>query len=1171
MLPERWAKVNQLFYAAMEKPPGEWSAFLKEACADDPQLREEVESLLDAHQRGQDFIETSAVIDSISLIAEQEAFVAAGRQIGSYKIIQQIGRGGMGTVYLASRADGLYEKPVAVKLMKRGMDSDEVLRHFRNEQRILGEFDHPNIARLFDGGITESGLPYFVMEYVDGRPIDDYCDERSLSITKRLEIFQQVCAAVSYAHRNLVVHRDLKPSNILITTEGAPKLLDFGIAKILQSETGEESTVTGILLMTPEYASPEQAQGLPVTTLSDVYSLGVILYELLTGHDPYPLKNRSHVEIARAIAETQPILPSAVIDADGSKTREGTRERLQKRLRGDLDNIALMALRKEPRRRYQSVDQMSEDIHRHLQGLPITARKDIFLYRSAKFLQRNKTAIAITVFALLAITISTGIIQWRANRQARYANEFAEEIRYIETMLLSTYTAPLHDVRPKMRLARQRLQRIEKITQEGGDLAYGPGNNALGQGYLLLKEYDRASEFLQKAWNSGYKSPSTAYALGKIKGILWRQALIDSDRLASRAIQDEARKRADEIYQQPAIQFLKSARDYAESPAYVEALISLYEKHYKDAVAKSSQALEVSSHPYEVLKLQGDIHFEVGQDAMERKDKVSAVKAFQLAGEAYKSAAEIARSDQDIYLADAERWLRTASIQESGKEKNISFESGLEACDKATIVQPDNERLYLYKSEIYLREGTGQMYTSGNPRPAFLKAIEFARVAGRKKTASPEAHDSAATAFFRLAEYENANSEDPRKSLNEAITEENKALQLNPQYSSAYFYLAASSFYLGDYELSHGGNPIPPLSRVIEIMQKNLRTFRRDEADFNLLGLTYLDMGEYRLKRGEDPRVQFTHAVEQYQSGLKLNPNAYTIFANMGLAGLGIAKYQINHGINPASALDQSIQQYDRCLTINSNYPFAQHDIGAVYLLKAEHELQVNENPLFDLATALQSFVKSLEMNPDLTIPHISIGTAHYLLAKKDFYSRKDPTTELDAARKALEAYMKLDQTYFDAFRIRSNVELLAARWEIQNHRSPESYLNRAIADAGKANELDKENLEVLQDLAETFRWQGEWRLMQNKNADDSIQRGMETILLASKLNPEDPETLAIQGSLKLLKAEQAGDPERRIESGREAVRLLTRGLAANPFLKREYESIQKQAEETLRAQSSLR
>lgn len=506
MWPDRWTKVNQLFYAALEKPPEEWNDFLQKECAEDLQLRKEVESLLAAHQKGTKFIKNP--VDPISFLTDSEEALNSGQQIGAYKIVKEIGRGGMGAVYLASRADELFTKHVAIKLIKRGMDTDDVLRHFRTERQILGNFDHPNIARLLDGGSTDTGLPYFVMEYVEGKPIDQYCDERCLSITERLELFLQVCAAVSYAHRNLVVHRDLKPSNILITNDGIPKLLDFGIAKILQSESAEKSTATGILLMTPEYASPEQAKGVPVTTLSDVYSLGVILYELLTGHDPYPLKNRSAIEIARTISETQPLAPSTIIDNDVSKTREGTRERLRRRLHGDLDNIVLMALRKEPERRYQSVTELADDLKRHINKIPVIARKNSFQYRASKFIGRHKASVAATlIFALLLISFAiTMYIQSQKMAMQRDAAEKERDTaQEVSKFLVDIFhSSDPYQTKGNTIAAREVLD--HGATKIKGELQDKPEIRAalmdtIGQVYVNLDLYDKAEPLLTEALN----------------------------------------------------------------------------------------------------------------------------------------------------------------------------------------------------------------------------------------------------------------------------------------------------------------------------------------------------------------------------------------------------------------------------------------------------------------------------------------------------------------------------------------------------------------------------------------------------------------------------------------------------------------------------------------------
>ena len=310
MRAERWARIKAAFQTAAELGPGYRTAFLDQACADEPDLRQEVEALLFASDSAGDFIEVPAL----------EPF--AGRRVGPYRLMRELGHGGMGTVYLAARADHHFEQQVAVKIVKRGMDTEFILRRFRNERQILAGFDHPNIGRLFDGGATEDGLPYFVMELIEGgKSIDEYCDAHQLSTIERLKLFRIVCGAVHYAHSKMVVHRDIKPGNILISPEGAPKLLDFGIAKILgpdQSGTSTDPTATSLRIMTPAYASPEQVRGETITPASDIYSLGVLLYELLTGHRPYRLKGRAPHEVAQVICEERPSRPSMAV----SRTEE---------------------------------------------------------------------------------------------------------------------------------------------------------------------------------------------------------------------------------------------------------------------------------------------------------------------------------------------------------------------------------------------------------------------------------------------------------------------------------------------------------------------------------------------------------------------------------------------------------------------------------------------------------------------------------------------------------------------------------------------------------------------------------------------------------------------------------------------------------------------------------
>jgi len=415
--------VKTVLSEALDLETGRRRQFLDSACEHDADLRAEVDLLL-AHQvdSENDAIEECAADAARFRLAQDVTRI--GSRIGAYKIVREIGHGGMGTVYLGERDDKQYRQQVAIKLINPGLGGETIRRRFHNEMQILADLNHPNIARLFDGGQTPDGVPYLVMEYVEGSPINHYCNDRNLSTEQRLKLFCTVCDAVQYAHQHLVIHRDIKPGNILVTSEGLPKLVDFGIAKLLHNgKSIPDATATVMPFMTPQYASPEQVYGLSATTATDIYSLGVVLYELLTGRSPYRLKSRVPHELAQAILDQEP---------------------QRQRLKGDLDNIVLMAMRKEPQRRYASAQQFAEDIHRHLDGLPVRARQDTFSYRAGKFIRRRKLAVAAA--ALILLTLLVGIITtaWQA-RVARAERARAER-RFNEVrQLANSIVFEVHD------------------------------------------------------------------------------------------------------------------------------------------------------------------------------------------------------------------------------------------------------------------------------------------------------------------------------------------------------------------------------------------------------------------------------------------------------------------------------------------------------------------------------------------------------------------------------------------------------------------------------------------------------------------------------------------------------------------------------------------------------
>ncbi len=532
---ERWQRVEPVLAEALDLPIAERRRFLDRACGDDRAMRREVEELLEACEQADNFIEDPAF--DVAMKWEDrpgraaagighEAKVEAGADFGPYRVLKPIGEGGMGVVYLAERGDDVYRRQVAVKVLRASLPSDAWARRFRHERQILAQLDHPHIARLLDGGTSHPGphpesRPFLVMEYIEGQPIDAFCDARRLPIDARLTLFRKVCDAVRYAHRNLVVHRDIKPRNILVTAEGDPKLLDFGIAKLLDPTMfaiTAEATHTGAQPMTPQYASPEQLAGQPTTTAVDVYALGLLLFKLTAGCLPYRLTSVTPQQV-EAVLGGELVRPSAALDLDDvdpgriSELRGVSTQQLRRQLEGDLDNIIVMALRREPERRYSSVEQLAEDLRRHQVGLPVMARQDKFGYRSAKFLSRHRLAVAITglIFSLLLVFAFTMARQTAriTEQAAQLANERDRaETERAKAQEVSDFLVDLFRVsQPSEALGREVTARqlldegASKIERELRDQPLVQANlmDVIGAVYGNLRLFDESKPLLENA------------------------------------------------------------------------------------------------------------------------------------------------------------------------------------------------------------------------------------------------------------------------------------------------------------------------------------------------------------------------------------------------------------------------------------------------------------------------------------------------------------------------------------------------------------------------------------------------------------------------------------------------------------------------------------------------
>ncbi len=508
----RWQILENIFNEVSELSTEERPKYLSELRFNEKTLSQELQELIEAEKESKEFLDKPISLNLETL--QTQSFI--GETISHYKIIEEIGIGGMGVVYKAIRDDGEFEQKVAIKLTNRGLFSDELLRRFKTERQILANLEHPNIVKLLDGGITNDKTPYFVMEYIEGIPLNVYCRENKLEINQRLKLFTQICEAVGYAHRNLIVHRDLKPNNILVTKDGQVKLLDFGIAKILDNDSLSQ-TVTQNAPLTPAYSSPEQIKGESISTASDIFSLGIILYEILTEKSPNEIYGVKNIELPHAICETDPNRPSYQTSPNIAFNQ------LNRQAKTDLDNIVLKALRKEPNSRYNSIEQFSDDINAYLNGLPVKAHPQSFKYRASKFYQRNWLAVSVVGILLLLVLTGAGIAIWQAveaRKQQALAEQRFEQVRKVANSLIFEY----HDEIAKLegstklqeKLVVEAVNYLDAISQNEtndpillkemaiayrkiGDIYGVAYANNLGKLNEALTNYQKSVELIEKA------------------------------------------------------------------------------------------------------------------------------------------------------------------------------------------------------------------------------------------------------------------------------------------------------------------------------------------------------------------------------------------------------------------------------------------------------------------------------------------------------------------------------------------------------------------------------------------------------------------------------------------------------------------------------------------------
>jgi tetratricopeptide (TPR) repeat protein/predicted Ser/Thr protein kinase len=994
-----------------------------------------------------------------------------------YRVERHLGSGGMGSVYKAF--DPTLDRWVALKFLHRN-DASQTERFLR-EARAQARVSHPNVCQIHEVGEAE-GRPYISMQYIDGRSLGELCDE--LSLADKVQLVRDTARAVHAAHRTGLVHRDLKPGNILLARdEGGevhPYVVDFGLA-MAQDEVSLSRT--GMVSGTPGYISPEAAQGQALDRRTDVYSLGVVLYELLAGKPPFTGANLARILVQLVQEEPKPL--RQVVPA----TPE------------DLETIAGKCLEKDPARRYESARDLAEDLDRFLDGEPIRARPAAWTYRAGKRLRKNRALAAVSVAAVLALVLVGTLslrAQWQARERAQLAQKFGQRIGSFKTSMEYVAGQPLHDITPYKRELRAEMDSIRAEMKKIGPLAAGPGNFALGQGYMVLHQYDEAREHLERAWKAGERGTDTAEALGLAYGRAYERALSNADR-APVTEGPTRREEAERTYRRPAVEYLR--KGLAGSPG-LAGLIALYEGRYADALETARR----SPGSFPATHLEAKVYRAKAAEASRAGHYEEAIRLSDRAGEIYSRLAASRPSDPDLYAEDcSRRGYRLQAAMALADVPEIQVEGDLAACGRALRVDPGLAEGLVLEADLLWRLGEQKFKRGTDPLPELTASTLLAERAIALDPRDVEAHNHLAISHRLLAQWKKDHGMDPRADIRQGIEAARRAVEIQPEMPSSHANLGTAYLVLAQDQQRRGADPRQATSRAIASYEEAEELNPQSLPAFIGLGNSWNIVSEVEIARGSDPSAAIGKAAAALERAAALNPRSAQIYNNLGNAHLTLGEYLLTRGIDPRAALDRAAESYRRAIDLKSDYYLARYNLGYTWRSLAEGLLGQGEDPL----------------------PALAQGDA------------------------ALDEALRLNPTDADVFLERARVKRLAARWRMRQRQDPEPDLRAAAAELARAEALNPQQPEVFftqgviaRDRAEAAR---------DGQAMAAIREGLERAGKALAINAGEARYLALRGSLESMGARLETDPKRREQAARKAVASLEAALRANPLLRREY------------------
>ena len=955
--PKRWAEARAVFEQVAEAGTADRAPLIERLCEGDPELRREVRSLLDAYLGAGEFLNRPAA----TLVAPEEPDPLSGALVGPYRLIAELGSGGMGRVFLAERADEVFQKQVALKVLRRGRGETSVRRFFL-ERQILATLEHPNVARILDGGTLPDGRPYLVMEHVDGARLDRYCESHRLSVADRIRLFLKVSSAVEAAHARLVVHGDLKPANIVVTSEREPKVVDFGVAAWLDAPAPASGA-------TPGYASPEQLRNEPLTVASDVYALGRVLYGILAGD-----------------------------------RREG------RVLPGELRHVVRKAVREDPAERYSSVRELTRDLERWLRHEPVSAVPQSVLYLARKRAARNKAvSVLLLVVTMLGAAVTLAEIRSRheAARRERLERHFHAAGMELLEIDRRDALVPIHDSSETRDAIARRMAELRRTMEAEGDAAAGPGNYALGCGALARDDYDAARAHFEAALQAGFDPPEITFLLGKTLFMLYRERLDEAERLAGPGEREAWLAELDRRYKERALQLIASAGPAAaEEKEYLEALLAYCEERYTEAIRLARRAFERHPWLYEAKQLEAEAGIALAAEATRAGDFERRHRLLEQAESPYREALAVGRSDPSLWSGECSRRAQIFDDPTLGalpqSEIENRFRWALEPCGMALQIEPGRADVHLSRAQTHWRRAEGMFRRYQDPTEALAAAITSARAVLAAHPMETRAHRLVGDASYVSAVWQGLLGGDPTPGLDQGERAFRRAADLNPNSAAARAGMGKLLFQRAEYLKGRRNAPLAVIDEAIAWyaaaveLEPNLSIYRAG------LGTAYSAKATYELARGRPAGESMAGALAAFDRVLELTPQDPTSRFNRANLLQIDAAYRIARGEVLAGRLQAA---YEDVAELRRAYPDAIGTRGLLAENRYLEALRLVEGGQ-DPNDAAEEGLRALEVEqgraPELAVLWRLEAQFHLLSARRTVQLGRSPERALDRALAAL-------------------------------------------------------------------------------------------------------------------------------------------------------------------------